>query len=107
MNEIKHNEKLVTGSSWIKLSDIHLIDATDEAMIEVPLPPGRKKVKGEAMFRFVFGEKQVTEIEDKRTSNPVGNLHLDFDPNNPIHVDILNKLNGIYTVLRAERDANL
>jgi hypothetical protein len=54
----------------------------------------------------MFVEEEATRIgTNKVFTQPVANLSAAMDPANPLHLEIYNKVNELYVLLREARDA--
>jgi hypothetical protein len=53
---------------------------------------------------MTFVEEKVYNLGDRIIKEPVANLGVQFDPTDPLHIEIYTKLNEMYTILRDARD---
>ena len=49
-------------------------------------------------------EEEAVNLGDRVITNICANLSTQFDPENPLHLDLYTKLNEVYTILRDIRD---
>lgn len=84
-----YKETQITGKSWQRAVRV---------VIENPLG-------GTPSILFV--EEEVINTGSGTITRPVANLSAAFDEANQLHIDIYNKLNELYTILREARDAGV
>lgn len=82
-----YKEKEVAGKSWQRACRV---------MIENPYG-------GTPTITFV--EEEATQLGQKVTMKDCGSVGVQFDPQNPTHIQIYTILNELYMALAANRDA--
>ena len=81
-----YQETLVNGTSWKRASRV---------IINNPL---------NALPSIIFMEDEVIMIENKTIITPVATLEATYEPDNVLHMELYNKLNELYVILREIRD---
>lgn len=85
-----YRESTVVGTSWRRAFRIEIFN------------PYNKQAS------IQFCEQDMAASGDQLFSTMVKDrLHVSFDPNNTLHMDIYSKLNELYTLLREQRDLDL
>lgn len=84
-----YKETSVAGTSWVRAVGV----AIDNPLGETPT------------LRFI--EEQATNVGDRTIFQPFSTLIVNFDANDPAHVELYTKLNDLYVVTRDKRDAEL
>lgn len=87
MTTPNYNESSVAGTQWQRACRV---------VIENPL-------NGTPSLMLV--EERVMQLGEDIIATPCANLSVAFDTNNPLHMDIYNKINEVYVLLREARDA--
>lgn len=86
-NTPNYKESNVTGTQWQRATRI---------VIENPFG-------GIPTVNFI--EEKATQLGESVITQLCANLIVAFDPGNPAHLDLYDKLNSLYTVAREARDA--
>jgi hypothetical protein len=81
-----YNETEMTGSSWQRACRV---------VVENPY---------QAVPSIVFVEEKVYNLGERVIKEPVANLFVNMDPESLLHLEIYEKLNELYILLRQARD---
>lgn len=85
--EPNYSESSVSGTSWKRAVRV---------LVENPL--------GGAPALTIIEEEAIS-LNGKNITRPVANLNVQFDQNNPLHLQAYSVLNAIYIEEREKRDA--
>ncbi len=84
-----YNQSDVTGTKWTRAVKVNIINSLDQTPV------------------LFMEEEEVVNFGDDKVFKPSGVLRCDFDAANPLHVELYDRLNALYVILREERDARL
>ena len=84
-----YNETEMTGSSWQRACRV---------VVENPY---------QGLPSIVYVEEKVYNLGDKVIKEPVSNLFVNMDPESLLHLEIYEKLNELYILLRQARDEQI
>ncbi len=89
MDTPNYKETAVVGQKWTRARRV---------LIENP---------SDSPATILLVEEDVINIGDRKISELSGNLSTTFDPADPLHLAIYEKINELYVLLREARDAEL
>jgi hypothetical protein len=83
-----YKETTVTGTSWQRASRVIIENSLGQAPT------------------MIFVEEEITNLANgKQLKEAIGTLNITFDPANPLHQELYEKINAQYVLVREARDS--